>query len=163
MRCLIWTAGGWSLAEQCVKTQEELSLSKQQMHDYQARLGATFQNEVYCKELTQLRDQLKLALSDRPSDPNQSPQLTVAELADRIKLLRDSHSTEVTPKRSTEIFVSSAEEPIVARLIRRIKSDLATHEPNSNDAEPDEPEMSYDNTKFRDKVADRFAAYQLGV
>ena len=78
-------------------------------------------SEDYCKELALLRDELKLALSDRPADPNQPPRLTLTELADRIKLLRDSHSTEETPKRSSEITLSTVEESIVSRLKRRLE------------------------------------------
>ncbi len=109
-----------SYQEQYDRTMRDLALAEQQLRDYQARIGNQFLHDAYCKDLAQLRDYLKVALSDRPSDPNQPPQLTVPELADRIKLLRDSHSSEETPKRISEIPVSTSEEPIVSRLKRRI-------------------------------------------
>ena len=59
--------------------------------------------------------------------------------------------------------MATAEEPIVSRLKRRLKDDLVANGPNLNDAEQPESEVSHDNSKFRDRITDRYAAYQLGV
>ena len=41
-----------------------------------------------------------------------------------IKTLRSSLSSEETPKRNAEVQVSTAEEPIVAKLKRRLEGNL---------------------------------------
>ena len=112
-----------SYQEQCDWHANELALSEQQLSDYRQRLGTPFEHEAYIHELAQLRDQLRLALSERPNatpETEQSPKLSTSELATKIKQLRESHSTDDTTKRSTEKPASTAEEPIATRLRRHI-------------------------------------------
>lgn len=111
-----------SFEDQHQRTVASIELAKQQHHDYQQRVGIPFELDEYVKELSQLRNSLKLALSDRPSEPTTAPLLTVAEITAKIKSLRSSHTSDETPKRNTEVQVSTSEEPIVTRL-KRIMDD----------------------------------------
>src|ERR1700722_20508531 len=53
---------------ECVRVRQELTIAESQLRDYQARLGKPFAHEDYLAGLTELRDQLKAALSGGNSD-----------------------------------------------------------------------------------------------
>ena len=64
------------------------------MRDYESRLGKPFAHEEYASQLADLRDQLKLGLSEHP--PEGLP--PVAELAEKIKALREANTVEAVPR-----------------------------------------------------------------
>jgi len=67
---------------QCDATRQELAIAQTQRHDYEARAGRPFALEAFLSELTELRDRLKVGLSQTTPKPDA---LTVPELAERIK------------------------------------------------------------------------------
>jgi hypothetical protein len=115
---------------ECERTGKDLDIAESQLRDYQARLGMPFAHEDYLARLTSLRDRLKAGLaSPNPADEGGlsatgteevgEKKPTVAELAEKIKALRASHTIETTPDRSSPRRSASAEEPVTARLRRR--------------------------------------------
>jgi hypothetical protein len=131
-----------SYAEQDKTTGRELALARQQLADYQARLGNPFPSDTYLEELTQLRDHLRHALSGRAAsspapDPGQPPTSSTADLADRIRLLQASHTADEPSERSCDQPMATAEEPVTTRLRRRVASDAIPETPDSAaDAQP---------------------------
>jgi hypothetical protein len=75
---------------------EDLTIAESQLRDYQARLGAAFAHEKYLVELTELRDELRTALSGRKSEGG----LTAGELSKQIKALKASQTIEAAPQRA---------------------------------------------------------------
>src|SRR4051794_1898184 len=63
-------------------------------------------------ELANLRDQLKLGLSAHP--PEGLP--PVAELAEKIKALREANTVEAAPERTGTRKATRAERPVTARI-----------------------------------------------
>ncbi len=109
------------------RTRQDLAIAEGQFRDYQARLGKPFPHEDYLKQLTGLRDQLKAGLSG--AEPREG-EPTAAELAERIKALKAAHTIEAVPERSGKRR-SSAEEPVTARIRRRIEAGPAAESPVS--------------------------------
>lgn len=117
--------------EQCGEVRRELDIICGQLGDFEARLGRQFGHAAYLEELAALRDRLKLALSDHPTEGEDA-----TDLADTIRALRASHQVEapvkkakaVEPMRSTppatQLTPVPAPEPV---------ADIAVEEP---DAEP---------------------------
>ena len=93
----------------------EIALKEGQLRDYEARLGKPFVHEAYRNELEDLRDALRLGLSDTASEDVKGK---VAELADRIKMLRAGNQVEAAPERSVRKAVR-AERPVTARIRER--------------------------------------------
>ncbi len=110
---------GYSAA--CSSLRQELTIAEAQLRDFQARLGASFQHDSYLLELTNLRDLLKAGLSGTLPVQGASPGSSIAELAERIKLLRNANSVEVSPERTGNRQVS-AEEPVTLRIRRRTEA-----------------------------------------
>jgi hypothetical protein len=73
----------------------ELAVARDQLRDFQGRIGKPFYHTGYMQELTDLRDQLKSGLSQRPPEG----QVPVAELAERIKMPRSENAVEAAPVR----------------------------------------------------------------
>jgi hypothetical protein len=126
-------AGGYG--SECARVQQDLAIAQSQLRDYQARLGAPFAHESYLSALTALRDQLKAGLSGAAPEAGAAPLPTVSELAERIKALKGAHTIEATPERVGKRR-SSAEEPVTARIRRRIEA-LPAFSPFSPALEPD--------------------------
>jgi hypothetical protein len=104
-----------SYDSQCESTRSELTIAENQLRDHEARIGRAFPHDDYLRELTDLRDRLKLGLSRTTPEPGVE---TVAELAERIKSLKAAHTIDAAPARtSTRRIV--AEEPVTARIRRR--------------------------------------------
>jgi len=103
---------------ECVRVRQDLSIAESQLRDYQARLGNHFMHEAYLSELTSLRDQLKSGLSATAQMQGDEAKATVCEMAERIKALKAAHSIEATPQRVRQ-KLSTAEEPVTARIRRR--------------------------------------------
>src|SRR5271154_1518201 len=90
------------------RVRQELTIAESQLRDHQARLGKPFLHDAYLSELTALRDQLKAGLS---ATERQEGAPSVAELAERIKTLRDANAVETGPERTAR-QQASAEEPV---------------------------------------------------
>lgn len=105
-------------AEQ-VRTERDLELAQNQLRDYETRLGATFGHEAYLSELTQLRDQLKLRLSDAAQQPGTDSLPPADELAERIKALKAGNTIEAAPERLSGRRVARGEEPVTGRIRKR--------------------------------------------
>jgi N12 class adenine-specific DNA methylase len=158
-------AGGYEA--QAATARKDLAIAEGQRRDYQARLGNPFAHDAYLAELTRLRDQLKASLSSATPEPGSSPLPPAAELAERIKALKSAHTIEPAPQRQAPRPSSTAEEPVTARIRRRI--DLpAAPEPSSPppDAAPAEPaseaaaepvllplDTAHPKPAYRDRVA----------
>ena len=108
-------AGGYRF--ECERVQQDLAVTKSQLHDYQARLGQPFAHDAYLSKLTALRDQLKAGLASVSPEPGTEP-VPVPQLAEQIKALKAAHSIEATPERTRQ-HRASAEEPVTARIRRR--------------------------------------------
>lgn len=98
----------------------EITLKEGQLRDFDTRLGATFAHEEYASQLADLRDQLKLGLSENPPE-GLTP---VAELASKIEVLRSSNMVEAAPERTVRKAVR-AERPVTARIKERIGEQVA--------------------------------------
>jgi len=112
-------AGGYK--SQCDSTKQDLTIARDQLRDYESRLGAEFPHEAYLSELTALRDRLKAGLSGATPEPGTQPGESVSELAGRIKAVRADHTIEATPQRAGTRH-STAEEPVTARIRRRTEA-----------------------------------------
>lgn len=114
-----------SYESECARMRQDLAIAAAQLRDYQARIGAPFVHESYMSQLTALRDQLKAGLSGAAPEPDAAPLPEVPELAERIKALKAAHTIEGTPERIGKRR-SSAEEPVTARIRRRIEAALGS-------------------------------------
>jgi N12 class adenine-specific DNA methylase/SAM-dependent methyltransferase len=124
---------------QCDTTRQELAIAEGQLRDYQSRLGAPFPHDAYLAELSQLRDQLKAGLSNAASEPGVESSTPVAELAERIKTLKSTHTIEAAPQR-TGSRRTAAEEPVTARIRRRIEPAISqAPSPHLDTAKPVRP------------------------
>jgi N12 class adenine-specific DNA methylase len=74
----------------CDRVRQELDLARTQLRDYEARLGRPFPQADYLAELTDLRDRLRDALA-APAGGDEAATPSAAELADRLKRLKDSN------------------------------------------------------------------------
>src|SRR5262249_61517077 len=92
-------------------------------------IGRPFAHDAYLAELTRLRDQLKAALSGATQEPGSNPLPPAAELADHIKALKSAHAIEPAPQRQQPRPSSTAEEPVTARIRRRIDPPAAADPP----------------------------------
>jgi hypothetical protein len=99
----------------CENTRSELAIAQGQLRDHEARIGRSFAHDDYLKELTDLRDRLKLGLSQTTPEPGTE---TVAELAERIKALKAAHTIDAIPTRTATRRIA-AEVPVTARILRR--------------------------------------------
>ncbi len=99
---------------ECGQTRQDLEVAEGQFRDYEARLGQPFAYEAYLKELTELRDQLRTALSGMQAEGVPD----AAELAGRIKALKAANTIEAAPERAGKRAIS-AEEPVTSRIKRR--------------------------------------------
>ena len=108
-------------AFECERVRQDLAISESQLRDYQARLGKPFTHDVYLAELTTVRDQLKAGLSASVPDPGKESGPTTAELAETIKALKSANNIDAAPQRGRQKH-STAEEPITARIRRRVAS-----------------------------------------
>ena len=112
-------AGGYGA--DCDRVRQDLAIAQSQLRDYQARLGKPFLHDAYLLELTGLRDQLKAGLSAAAELQADATRPTASQLAERIKALKSAHTIDATPQRERQKH-SSAEEPITARIRRRVET-----------------------------------------
>lgn len=112
-----------SYASECERVRRDLTIAESQLRDYQACLGKPFLHEKYLSELIELRDRLKAGLAGKAPELGHGPQLGVAELAERIKVLKAAHTIDAAPER-VDRRRYSAEEPVTTRIRRRMESVL---------------------------------------
>ncbi len=86
-----------------------------------------FLHDAYLLELTGLRDHLKAGLSATAELQTDASKPTASQLAERIKALKSAHTIEATPQRERQKH-DSAEEPIAARIRRRVET-ISASEP----------------------------------
>ena len=91
---------------------------------HQARLGKPFRRDAYLSELTTLRDQLKAGLSGTAHQPEGEDGPSVSEISERIKTLKAANTIEATHERVGKRR-ASAEEPVTARIRRRMEATLS--------------------------------------
>ena len=94
----------------------EIAVKQGQLKDYETRLGKPFPHEDYASQLADLRDRLKLGLSEKAPEGG----TPTAELAEQIKALRASVTVEAAPERVVRKAVR-AERPVTARIRERQK------------------------------------------
>ncbi len=80
-------------AEAAESTRKELAVAESQLKDYQSRQGAGFAHDAYLKDLTALRDRLRLALSENAPEGE-----TAADIAEKIKTLRAGQAVEAASR-----------------------------------------------------------------
>jgi len=95
---------------------------------YQVRLVKPFSHEEYLSHLSTLRDQLKVGLSAAGKQEASETLASAAELAEKIKGLRAADAVEAAPLRIGKSR-SSAEEPVTARIRRRLETVLRLGQP----------------------------------
>jgi hypothetical protein len=116
-----------SYPQEIEKTGERLAVAEGQLRDYEARRGQPFSHDAVLSELERSRDALKDALSGRRLESEEQPQSSVSELAQRIKQLQSARVSDGEVRRSDHERVSIAEEPITARVRRRIETVVEEH------------------------------------
>ncbi len=99
---------------EATRTAQELAIAETHLRDYQARQGTVFAHEAYQHTLKALRDQLREGLSAKSESEGLQPD----EIVCRIKALRDSHTVETEPRRTTAAITRAAE-PVTARIRRK--------------------------------------------
>jgi hypothetical protein len=135
-------ARGYEEAEE--STRQELALAESQLKDFQTRQGAAFAHEAYLKELAGMREQLRIALSGAEVKEGES----AADIAGRIKALRNQNSVEPVPER--EARTMAAEEPVTARIRRRAGERSA--------ANGEDRQESNDDSKWQRRLAEEARA-----
>jgi hypothetical protein len=116
-------AGGYAF--ECTRIRQDREIAESQLRDYRQRLGTPFPHDAYLSGLTDLRDQLKAALSNTAPQEGVETGPTVAELADQIKALRAANTIEAAPQRVGTRKLA-AEEPVTARIRRRTLEEPTT-------------------------------------
>jgi hypothetical protein len=114
-------------ASECARVQQNLGITESQLRDYQARLGKPFLHDAVLSELTAVRDRLKACLSGVTAEPGTAPQASITELVERIKALKTANTAGAVPERVGRTR-STAEEPITARIRRRMEATLGSEE-----------------------------------
>ena len=110
-----------SSAEACDQARSDLSLSRTQLHDFEARIGVPFPHAAHLGELLTLRDQLKLALAAPPPSPREESATTelpapdAAAIAAQIKTLLTAQPITSDLSRHTRTS-ARAERPVTARI-----------------------------------------------
>jgi hypothetical protein len=117
----------------------EIAVKEGQLKDYEARLGREFEHKAYRCELTDLRDRLKLRLSEHSPEGGES----VADLEEKIKALRESVTVEAAPERAVRKAVR-AERPVTARIRERMveHAPVEVAEEAPVETKPEEPPVS---------------------
>jgi len=110
---------------ECTRVRQDLAIAESQLRDYQARLGKPFLHDAFLSALTTVRDQLKAALSGTHPELATPPLPSASELAQQIKALKAANTIEAAPERIGKRR-GSAEEPVTARIRRRLETILAS-------------------------------------
>ena len=103
----------------------EIAVKEGQHRDFETQLGKAFEHEAYADQLADLRDRLKLGLSEHPPEGS----TPTAELAEQIKALWASVTVEAAPERTVR-KAARAERPVTARIRERmVERPVAESEP----------------------------------
>ncbi len=102
-------------AGEIAHVKEDLSVAQGQERDYRSRVGTEFAHGEYLRQLTDLRDALRLGLSEKPPEGGEP----VAVLAEKIKALRAGNAVEAAPVRAGSRKATRAETPVTARIKRK--------------------------------------------
>ncbi|MDB5310146.1 MAG: helicase [Gemmataceae bacterium] len=119
---------------ECDDRRQELAIAESQLRDYHACVGQPFRHETVMTEMATLRDRLKACLSGTTPEPGTAPQLSASELAEQIQAVKSAHSVEATADRSVR-HTTTAEEPVTARIRRRLGAMLASGPTATTDQE----------------------------
>lgn len=111
---------------ECARVARDLAIAQTQLHDYQARLGISFVHESYLSQLIALRDLLKAVLSGTKPEAECETPLSTSEVVEQMKVLRATHTIEAATRRM-EPPSHTAEEPVTARIRRRLAGTLANN------------------------------------
>ena len=101
------------------RVRQDVDIAQSQLRDYQVSLGKNFPHEAVLSELVALRDRLKACLSGRAPEPDAKSPSSISELAKQINTLKAAN-TLATRAEHVGKCRSSAEEPITARIRRRM-------------------------------------------
>ena len=93
----------------------DIAIKEGQLREHEGRIGKPFAHDGYASGLADLRDELKLGLSEKPPEGGTS----TAELAEQIRKLRGLVTVEAAPERNAR-NVARAERPVTARIRERI-------------------------------------------
>lgn len=96
------------------RIRRDLALAQGQRRDYQARLGGGFAPAEYLEALTALRRQLEAALSETLSPDVPSTDALIA----RFTVLRQAHTVDAAPERTSERRATGLEEAVTPRILR---------------------------------------------
>lgn len=97
------------------RVEAERDVKLGQLRDFEARMGKAFEHAAYMDELEGLRDQLRAGLSEKPPEGG----MPVAEIAEKIKALREANTVEAAPERTVR-KAARAERPVTARIRERM-------------------------------------------
>jgi N12 class adenine-specific DNA methylase len=109
---------------ECRSHRAEIGVKQGQLKDYEARLGKPFAHSEFMARLADLRDQLKEGLSEKAQQEPKPEGPTVAELAEKIKTLREANTVESAPERAIR-KAARAERPVTARIRSKLGEQLA--------------------------------------
>lgn len=101
---------------QLVKETRELGIARDQLRDYQGRIDKPFAHAEYASQLADLRDRLRLGLSDKAPESG----TPVAEIAEMIKALRASNTVEAAPERTGARKAVRAQRPVTTIIKERL-------------------------------------------
>ena len=118
----------------CEAARRDLAVAEGQLADYRTRLGRPFGHEAYWRELSDLRDQLRAALSGTREEGTPD----TAEMAEKIKGLIAANKVDAAPERAGRL-ATSAEEPVTARIRRAL---AAKDVPEGPETWVDRPEVT---------------------
>jgi hypothetical protein len=107
---------------ECDRIREELTIAEAQLRDFKERLGNPFSHDAYLTELTSLRDELKARLSGKMPEPGSEPKQSVSDLAAQIKFQMATYTIDATTEPVQRSSTSQAEEPVTARIRRRVEA-----------------------------------------
>jgi N12 class adenine-specific DNA methylase len=122
-----------------------IAVKEGQLRDYQGRIGKPFAHESFASQLADLRDRLKIGLSEHPPEGS----TPTAELAEQIRLLRESVTVEAAPERTGTRKAVRAERPVTAR----IKERMAEVQPEAAQAELQVDDSKTEPLKTPEQVA----------
>src|SRR5262249_28668937 len=112
--------GGY--CSECDRVREELTIAEAQLRDYKERLGKPFLHDAHLSELTGVRGELKGRRSGKIPEPGSEPKCSVSDLATQLKFQMATYTINATPEPVERPSPSQAEEPVTARIRRRVEA-----------------------------------------
>ena len=143
-------------SQRMAETEQQLKMSRQQLHDFRQRQGSVFAHEDHFQQMKALRDQLKLALSDIAPKDEHAPVLDAHELSTSIQEILSSKIEASSPNRPSDQLQHTTEVPITLQIKNRL------HQLPPEEADIQEHD-SQESTRFRNQVRERQSSYALTV